>query len=156
MKMFTLRLKPKTVFGLIMILTGAVVIAITFFSNHVEGSKQASSAVMIETNEKREEYLKSLGWEFKTEFEEKSVNIPQEFNDTYTKYNELQKKQGFSLDDYKGKSITVYTYQITNYPGYENRDCVFANLLVCDGMLIGGDVCSTSLSDGFMQGLEKQ
>ena len=59
MKMFTLRLKPKTVFGLIMILTGAVVIAITFFSNHVEGSKQASSAVMIETNEKREEYLKS-------------------------------------------------------------------------------------------------
>ena len=60
------------------------------------------------------------------------------------------------LDDYKGKSVTVYTYQITNYPGYENRDCVFANLLVCDGMLIGGDVCSTSLSDGFMQGLEKQ
>ena len=84
MKMFTLRLKPKTVFGLIMRLTGAVVIAITFFTNQEESSKQASSAVMIETNEKREEYLKSLGWEFKTEFEEKSVNIPQEFNATDT------------------------------------------------------------------------
>lgn len=156
MKMFTLRLKPKTIFGLIMILTGVVVIAITFFSNHIESTKAAASAVMLETNEKREQYLKSLGWEFKTDFTEKSVTVPQEFNDTYQKYNEIQKEQGFDLEDYKGKSITVYTYNITNYTGYENRDCVFANLLVCEGRLIGGDICSTSVSDGFMQGLKKQ
>ncbi len=34
MKMFTLRLKPKTIFGLILILAGIIVISITFFSNH--------------------------------------------------------------------------------------------------------------------------
>lgn len=155
MKMLTLRLKPKTIFGLILIFTGIVVIAITFFSNHVEGSKATASSVALETDAQREEYLTSLGWEFNTDFTEKSVSIPQEFNDTYIKYNDIQKSQGFDLEPYKGKTATLYTYNITNYSGWENRDCVFANLLVCEGTLIGGDVCSTSVSDGFMQGLKK-
>lgn len=42
---------------------------------------------------------------------------------------------------------------ITNYKGYENRDCVYADLLVCSGELIGCDVYSTSVSNGFMQPL---
>ena len=43
-----------------------------------------------------------------------------------------------------------------NYPGYENKDGVVrANLLVYEGRVIGGDVCSVEL-DGFMQGFEKQ
>ena len=51
------------------------------------------------------------------------------------------------------QSATVYTYNITNYKGYENRDCVYADLLVCSGELIGCDVYSTSVSNGFMQPL---
>uniref|UniRef100_UPI0040273A77 DUF4830 domain-containing protein n=1 Tax=Eubacterium sp. TaxID=142586 RepID=UPI0040273A77 len=156
MKMFTLRLKPKTIFGLILIVTGIVVIAITFFSNHVEDSRQAANSVAVATNEEREQYLTSLGWEFNIECTEKEIIIPQQFNDTYQQYNEIQKAQGFNLEDYKGQSAVVYTYNITNYEGYENRDCIFANLIVCEGNLIGGDVCSTSVSDGFMQGLQKQ
>ncbi|MCD7872070.1 MAG: DUF4830 domain-containing protein [Clostridiales bacterium] len=156
MKMFTLRLKPKTLFGIILIVTGIIVVAITFFSNHVKSSSPAASNVTLKTDAQREEYLKSLGWEFKTDYTEKSIIIPQEFNDAYNDYNEIQKDQGFDLEKYKGKSVTLYTYNITNYTGWENRDCVFANLLVSDGALIGGDVCSTSVSDGFMQGLEKQ
>lgn len=154
--MFTLRLKPKTIFGLILIVTGIVVIAITFFSNHVEDSRQAANSVAVATNEEREQYLTSLGWEFNIECTEKEIIIPQQFNDTYQQYNEIQKAQGFDLEDYKGQSAVVYTYNITNYEGYENRDCIFANLIVCEGKLIGGDVCSTSVSDGFMQELQKQ
>ena len=42
-----------------------------------------------------------------------------------------------------------------NYPGYENKDGVIrANILVYDGRVIGGDVCSVEL-DGFMHGFEK-
>ena len=87
---------------------------------------------------------------------EKQVKIPEEFNDVYSRYNEIQKSQGFDLEQYKGQEVTVYTYSITNYQGYENRDCIYANLLVCNNTLIGGDVCSTSASDGFMQSLKKQ
>lgn len=156
MKMFTLRLKPKTIFGLILILAGIIVIAITFFSNHATGSTAAANSVTLETDAQREQYLTSLGWEFKTPCTQKEVTIPQEFNDTYKSYNEIQKSQGFDLENYKGQTATVYTYNITNYEGFENRDCVYANLLVCGGTLIGGDICSTSLSDGFMQGLQKE
>ena len=154
--MFTLRLKPKTIFGLILIAAGIIVIAITFFSNHAALSRPAANDVSLETGAQREEYLTSLGWEFNTPCEEKEVQIPQEFNDTYTDYNEIQKTQGFDLEKYKGQTVTVYTYNITNYAGYENRDCVYANLLVCGGVLIGGDVCSTSVSDGFIEALQKE
>ncbi len=154
--MFTLRLKPKTIFGLILIAAGIIVIAITFFSNHAALSRPATNDVSLETDAQREEYLTSLGWEFNTPCEEKEVQIPEEFNDTYTDYNEIQKTQGFDLEKYKGQTVTVYTYNITNYAGYENRDCVYANLLVCGGVLIGGDVCSTSVSDGFIEALQKE
>ena len=154
--MLTLRLKPKTLFGLILVLTGVIVIVITFTSNHIKSSERVMSSVTLETNDQREEYLTSLGWEFKTNCDEKQVQIPSEFNDVYTRYNEIQKSQGFDLEPYKGQEVTVYTYNITNYAGYENRDCIYANLIVCNDMLIGGDVCSTSVSDGFMQALKKQ
>lgn len=154
--MFTLRLKPKTIFGLILIVAGIIVVAVTFFSNHAAGDRPAANSVALETDEQREQYLSSLGWEFNTPCTQKEVTIPQEFNDTYVSYNEIQKAQGFDLEDYKGQTATVYTYNITNYEGFENRDCVYANLLVCENTLIGGDVCSTSLSDGFMQGLQKE
>ena len=156
MKMLTLRLKPKSLFGLILVLTGVIVIVITFTSNHIKSSERVMSSVTLETNDQREEYLTSLGWEFKTNCDEKQVQIPSEFNDVYTRYNEIQKSQGFDLEPYKGQEVTVYTYNITNYAGYENRDCIYANLIVCNNMLIGGDVCSTSVSDGFMQALKKQ
>ena len=154
--MFTLRLKPKTIFGLILIAAGIIVIAITFFSNHAALSRPAANDVSLETDAQREKYLTSLGWEFNTPCEEKEVQIPQKFNDTYTDYNEIQKTQGFDLEKYKGQTVTVYTYNITNYAGYENRNCVYANLLVCGGVLIGGDVCSTSVSDGFIEALQKE
>ena len=77
MKMFTLRLKPKTIFGLILILAGIIVISITFFSNHAALSRPAASEVTLETDAQREDYLTSLGWEFKTPCEEKEVQIPQ-------------------------------------------------------------------------------
>lgn len=156
MKMFTLRLKPKTIFGLILILAGVIVIVITFFSNHAAQSRPASDSITMETDEQREAYLTSLGWEFNLPCEEQQIQIPQEFNDTYTQYNEIQKQQGFDLEDYKGQTATVYTYNITNYEGYENRDCIYANLIVCNGVLIGGDVCSTSLQDGFVQTLQRE
>ena len=95
-----------------------------------------------------------MGWEVSDEYDEcKAVTIPKEFNEVYEKYNKLQKQQGFDLEDYKGKTAEVYTYSVKNY-GNKKQE-VRANLIVCEGQLVGGDVCSAEM-DGFMQGLRKK
>ncbi len=45
-----------------------------------------------------------------------------------------------------------YTYEITNYEGYEGT--VYVNLLVYRNKIVGGDVCSADAS-GFIHGFEK-
>lgn len=103
----------------------------------------------------RQQFLKQMGWEVSDEFDEcRQVLIPEQFNEVYEGYNELQKQQGFDLSAYKGKSCDVYTYKVRNYKGHEDKDDVRCNLMICDDVLIGGDVSSTEL-DGFMQGLKK-
>ena len=80
--------------------------------------------------------------------------IPAEFDRGYEKYNEIQKAQNLDLMPYAGKRAKRWTYSIKNYPGYEGADgTVQANILVYEGAVIGGDVCSTEL-DGFMQGFD--
>jgi hypothetical protein len=102
----------------------------------------------------RQQFLKQMGWEVSGEFDEcRQVLIPEQFNEVYEGYNELQKQQGFDLSAYKGKSCDVYTYKVKNYKGHEDKDDVRCNLMICDDVLIGGDVSSTEL-DGFMQGLK--
>ena len=102
------------------------------------------------TTEKRIQFLKSFDWQVDKDSEsEKSITIPLEFDNVYTAYNNIQKSQGFDLLDYKGKKVTLYTLKINNYP--QNSDNVYASMLVCDGVIIGGDVHSTELS-GFMHG----
>ena len=67
------------------------------------------------------------------------------------KYNDLQKSQGFDLEEYAGKTVERYTFRLNNYP--EVKSEVFANVLVFNGKIIGGDICTAAL-DGFMQGFD--
>lgn len=109
----------------------------------------------LKTEADRQAFITEMGWEADKEYNEcKVVLIPESWNDVYKKYNELQKEQGFDLEKYKGKTVEIYTYNIHNYEGYEDSEDVFIDLYICDGVLIGGDVCCTRL-DGFMQGLKK-
>lgn len=105
----------------------------------------------LKTNEDRLELLTSLGWEVGiTPLECCEVTIPSEFSDVYANYNNLQKEQGLDLAQYKGETVTRYTYRVTNHPSGE--DSVRATLLVRKDRLIAGDVSSPKL-DGFMQTL---
>ena len=80
--------------------------------------------------------------------------IPPEFDEVYEKYNAIQKEQGFDLTKYQGKRVKRWTYAIKNYPGYAaDSGCIHANLLVYEGQVIGGDVCSVELN-GFMHGFD--
>ena len=109
-----------------------------------------SASVSGGTNEERVAYLNSLGWEVQQEpVGTKEVMIPNEFDQVFELYNTVQKQQGFDLAPYKGKICQQFCYQVTNY---EADATVQATLLVCDGVIIGGDLSSTK-EGGFTQPL---
>lgn len=110
--------------------------------------------VAAKTNEQRISFLETFGWEVEGEEDEiVEVKIPQEFDDVFEKYNEIQKQQGCDLSKYAGKRCKRYTYVIENYPG--QAEGVRANILVYKNKVIGGDVCSVEL-DGFMHGFAQR
>lgn len=152
MKMFTLKLKPKAIFGIILVVVGIVVAALTFVSNHLTQSESVAAVVSASTDEERRNYLASFGWETKEDAEQKELTIPQSWNQVYKDYNEIQINQGFDLSDYKGKKVTLYTYTVSNYENAGEDDVIVADMLVYDGMLIGGDLCDTSAENGFLVG----
>ena len=107
----------------------------------------------IKTGDDRINFLFSLGYTVDPEpIEEKKVMIPTEFDKTMVSYNELQKVTGLDLYKYRGKEVTQYSYNVTNYPGYDGK--VYANLLIAGNRVIGGDICSADVS-GFIHGLRQ-
>jgi hypothetical protein len=98
-------------------------------------------------------FLSQFGWEVKPQtVEECQVTIPAEFDKIFTGYNEIQKRQGLDLSDYKKKKVVRYTYEVTNYKGAEGT--VYANVIVYRNRVIGGDICSADVT-GFIHGFEK-
>ena len=74
------------------------------------------------------------------------VSIPENFDEVYQNYNEIQKKAGFDLEKYRGKNVWRYTFRVLNFDHEKN---VFANILMYDNKIIGGDIMNPAL-DGFM------
>lgn len=111
------------------------------------GGKKAAETAMTEpsvgTNDGRVSFLKQFGWEVDNSPTQSSqVRIPEESSEVYTRYNALQKSQGYDLTNYAGKSVMRYVYQITNYP--DSKEPVYATLLIYKNQVIGGDVTNTS------------
>ncbi len=137
----------------------AVFIAVFIFTQNSSKNTTASTknglTLKASNAEERITFLSQYGWEVSQDpLEVSEVIIPYEFDDTYVKYNELQGQQDFDLSDYKGMRVKRWTYEILNYPSYENSDGIIrANILIYDGKVIGGDVCNIEL-DGFMQTFE--
>ena len=102
------------------------------------------------TADQRIAFLEQFGWEVEAEpLEVREIHIPEEFDDVYTRYNELQKSQGLDLLPYAGKTCRQWIYRVLNYP--KSGEEVRAILLVYDGLVIGGDISSVKLN-GFMTG----
>ncbi len=133
--------------------------AVSLFILSNESQETASPNNMIlsaETHKERMSFISQFGWQVDEEpVQVKEVVIPQEFDDVYTAYNEIQLSQGFDLMQFAGERAKSWTYTVKNYEGYENQECIQINLLVYKGEVIGGDVCSVEL-DGFMHGFSGQ
>ena len=100
----------------------------------------------------RKQYLEDLGYTIDNNFTEeiRTIVLPTSFSKVYTNYNELQKKNGFNLEKYKGFSATQYTLKVFDK---SKRDDLYAHILLHNGRLIGGDIATTAI-DGFMKGLK--
>lgn len=104
------------------------------------------------TPEQRLAFIAQFGWEVEPEpVETLSVYIPSDFDAVLQRYNAIQQAQGYDLTNHRGLKVTRYSYAITNYPGYDSD--VFINLLVSEGKVIGGDICSKQLG-GFIHGFD--
>ena len=113
----------------------------------------AASPKGVKSNEDRVAYLESYGWQVNPQaLSVEELILPEEFDETYTQYLELQAGQGFDLEAYRGKRVKRYTYEITNYPTGEQG--IQAGLLLYKNTVIGGDVLSNQLG-GFIHGLER-
>jgi len=131
MKFFIILSKRTLAIILAVIVISFILIAQAF--------SQKASQIDGSTNALRMIYLKSLKLEADDScLSYKEITIPQTFSEVYEEYNELQKKAGFDLSRFKGKSATVYTYGLS---GTEKQ----IHLIVCDGNIIGGDVADVKL-----------
>ena len=164
MFIYSLRASTLKLLGIISVTLIALVAIIVFVPVYADGMGAIGTSAMVEGSKDINydkvksaadavNFLAQFGWTVDGgKPESKSVTIPAEFDKVFAAYNEIQKAQGLDLAKYKKKELTRYTFEVTNYEGYEGK--VLANVLVYRGKVVGGDICSADVS-GFVHGFEK-
>ena len=152
MMVMTAKVNFKKIIIALAVAAGLILATIFLFSG---GNDTASTAAGgVSDNDSRVAFLKSMGWEVSASpTESGQVRIPQEPGDVFSRYNDLQKSQGYDLSQYAGKSVMRYVYKVNNYPNA--TEPVYATLLVYKNAVIGGDITDTA-ETGAIQGLKKQ
>ena len=157
MMMLSLRLDRKKIIAgalaLLLVLGGAAGVREALWQGLDQTTAARRRVNTAAANEgQRRDLIVAYGWEVAEEpLEIREVVIPSSFDETYEKYNTIQKQQGFDLSRYRGRSCRRYVYEVLNYPG--GVEDARLTLLIYQDRLIGGDVSSTS-ADGFMHGLD--
>lgn len=157
MMMLSLRLDRKKIIAgalaLLLVLGGAAGVREALWQGLDQTTAARRRVNTAAANEgQRRDLIAAYGWEVAEEpLEIREVVIPSSFDETYEKYNTMQKQQGFDLSRYRGRSCRRYVYEVLNYPG--GVEDARLTLLIYQDRLIGGDVSSTS-ADGFMHGLD--
>ena len=152
--MFVYSIRSATIKFICAIVLSVVVLItlvalIPTYADDAEPTSSISYSKIYE-NSDRIDFISQFGWEVEeTPVEEVEVVVPESFDKIYLGYNEMQKEQGLNLSKYKGKTVTRYTYKVTNYPDYDGT--VYISLLVYKDKVVGGDVCSADVN-GFVHG----
>ncbi|GHV48196.1 hypothetical protein FACS189499_07110 [Clostridia bacterium] len=96
-------------------------------------------------------FLSEYGWRVTPEpVDINKVQIPKKFSESYQRYNDMQKKQGFDLSKHRNKPADIYVFRVENYPASVSSE-VYANVIIIGGKIAGGEICSYAL-DGFLTG----
>lgn len=116
------------------------------------GDTAATAAVTYSAKDEAERiaFLQSLGYQTDVKYTEvREILIPEEFDEVFAQYNEIQRQANMDLEPYRGKRVKCWTYKLYNHP---EEGEVYAHLYVYKDKIIGGDISSTALN-GFMTGL---
>lgn len=142
------------IIGLIMFAAALIYVFCPRKESEASALLEQGYTVNASNETERRMFISQFGWETEEDpVQVREIVIPAEFSDVYIKYNEIQTAQGFDLTKHKGEKVKHWTYRVTNYP--DTTDVIYANLLIQDGKVIGGDICSTAL-DGFMHGFSPE
>lgn len=137
----SVRLRRGSVLGFAVLLVAAVAAAVVLTGQRPVALPAWSifnKGIPGEEESQRIGFLQKYGWEAELPaISEEEVIIPAEWDDVYTGYASLQQAQGFNLEKLRGKTVTEYTYHITNYP---EKDEVAAHILVYKDKIVGADV----------------
>lgn len=160
MFIYSFRASTLKFLGIVSVTLAALIAIIAFVPVYAEGTVNtpASGQVSysydkVKSSADAVNFLAQFGWTVDGGNPESAqVTIPAEFDKVFAAYNEIQRSQGLDLSKYKKKELTRYTFEVTNYEGYEGK--VLANVLVYRNKVVGGDICSADVS-GFVQGFEK-
>ena len=152
--MFVLTTKvSKTKLAAIVTLLIAAVVLVAALAAAKAKTPEQEDPLNGESNDSRVAFLAQYGWDVYAEpVQTQTVAVPKEDSEAFSRYNALQKSQGFDLTAYAGQQAMRYVYEILNYP--EADKPVYATIFVCQGKIIGGDVTNTA-PDGKMHGFAK-
>ena len=149
MMMMTAKVNIKKVLIALVAIAGLIIALVSLLGKDTD----PNAVTTMSDNDSRVKFLESQGWQVTTSPKEASqVKIPQDPSPVYSRYNELQKSQGYDLSQYGGKTVMRYVYEVKNFPGAEQP--VYATLLVYKNQIIGGDVTNTG-EKGAVQGLKR-
>lgn len=145
--------KSLVVGGVVIFITVFSVVLLKFVGNAQQKYNNTINSLSAVSENEILLFILNYGWQVDEEpIDVRDVVIPESFDEVYNNYNKIQSEQGFNLEKYAGQKVKRWTYIIRNYPGTTpNDDFIRINILVSDGVVIGGDVCSVKL-DGFMHG----
>lgn len=133
------------------IILAALAVAALFFFSKAKEDTEADKRFTMAANAERIEFLNAQGWIVDPDpVSKEEITVPPVTDEVYAKYAELQKQQGFDLEKYQGKPVTVITYRVLNYPDHPEN--VTATMMLYSDRLIGGDI-SMAGEDGFTEPL---
>ena len=150
MLIFSAKLTKRHLFlgGGAVLLAAVVLLAVLL----PRGEEAPPEAIPGGTDRERVSYLASLGWQASpTPSETLEFTLPDPLGETYERYNQLQLSQGFDLTAFAGRQVKRFTYPVSNHP--KSSTAVQADLYVCDGVIIGGDILCAG-PDSFVATLE--
>ena len=108
-------------------------------------SRETVSTVPAADGAARVAFLKQLGYEVDPVYNEvHEVLIPEEFDEVFAAYNDMQAAADMDLTPYAGKRLKCWSYRILNSG---NAEETIAHLYVWQDTIVGGDI-SESVMNG--------
>ena len=158
MFIYSVRAATLKFFGVLALSVLTLALLVVFVPQYDGAASAAASESVdyadIRTNEDRISFLAGFGYTVESEpLECVEFTLPEEFDRVLAGYNEIQKQQGLDLGRYAKKTVTRYTYTVTNYKGCEGK--VYANLIIYRDRIIAADICSAD-PHGFVHGLKTE